>query len=200
MQLACAVLVKGGDVEFLWAKSEPFEALVALLASLASSSAGATPFSAALDIGSATFVPIGPSRVLVTLFCHGELQLESTALRLSSTILFEAITMVFGPSLCFGSAPFPAEAGARLSSLCARFSEAIELNFSPVEFLHFPKSAFASDEECSARSFASRAAFSALPSEAANSACGHSVQSPQSSSKALTLYLMAGIPQVSTRN
>jgi hypothetical protein len=106
--------------------------------------------------------------------------------------------MVFGPSLFFGSAPFPAEAGARLSSLCARFSDAID--FSPLDFVHFPESSFASDEECSARSFASRAAFSALLSEAANSACGHSVQSPQSSSKALTLRVQAGMPQVSIRN
>ena len=197
MHLASAVLVRGGDVEFSWVKNESFEAIAGLLSSLASSSSGASPFSAALDIGSAVFIPISPSRVLAALFCHGR-SLES-AIRQStirqSPILIKAISIVIGPTLFTGNAPLPVKTDARLVSLCARFSDAISNDSSPFEISQIPNSVLSAANDCAARSSASQAALSAILSEAASNVRGQCDLLLRPKLPTLLLRHVAGAPR-----
>ena len=193
MHLASAVLVRGGDVEFSWVMNENFEEIVGLLSSLASSSAGASPFSAALDIGSAVFIPIDSSRVLAALFCYGR-SLEGSAIRQSMPLL-EAISKVIGPALFTGNAPLPAETDTRLFSLCAQFSEAIAGDSSPFEISQVPNSVLSEANDCAARSSASQAALSAILSEAASNVRGQCDLLPQPKLPTLLLRHVAGAPR-----
>ena len=193
MHLASAVLLRGGDVEFSWVKNESFEEIVGLLSSLASSSAGASPFSAALDIGSAIFISIGSSRVLAALFCHGR-SLEQSAIR-QSTILLEAISKVIGPALFIGNAPLSAETDTQLVSLCACFSETISNDSSPYEISQVLLSVLCAADDCAARSLGSQAALSAIFSEAASNFCGQFDLLPQPKLSTLLLSHLAGGPR-----
>jgi hypothetical protein len=194
MHLASAVLVRGGDVEFSWVKNESFGAIVGLLSSLASSSAGASPFSAALDIGSAVFIPISPSHVLAALFCHGR-SLEKSAMFQSTIILIKAISKVIGPALFTWNAPVPAETDARLVSLCACFSETISNDSSPYEISQVLLSVLCAADDCAARSFDNQAALSAILSEAASNFCGQFDLLPQPKLSTLLLRHLAGGPR-----